>query len=137
MILGRGTSSKQLIYRPLAVGVAMMSRGPWRPCWCTICVHSKPVCGTMVICAIVGCGNRSKTDKEKSFFRVHNTRVCSDHFLDATNKLSCRRDVLYSNFDGYERVFTQSLCMCCDLCSKLCDCNKCAEKHNTFVFLKK
>ena len=24
----------------------------------------------------------------------------------ATNKLSCRRDVLYSNFDGYECVFT-------------------------------
>ena len=46
-------------------------------------------------------------------------------------------EMLYSNFDGYERVFTQSLCMCCDLCSKLCDCNKCAEKHNTFVFLKK
>ena len=55
----------------------------------------------------------------------------------ATNKLSCRRDVLYSNFDGYEHIFTQSLCMCCDLCSKLCDCNECAEKHNTFVFLKK
>ena len=43
----------------------------------------------------------------------------------------------YSNFDGYERVFTQSLCLCCDLCSKLCDCNKCTEKHNTFVFPKK
>ena len=54
----------------------------------------------------------------------------------ATNKLSCGRDVLYSNFDGYERVFTQSLCLCCDLCSKLCDCNKCAEKHNNLFSLK-
>ena len=36
-------------------------------------------------------------------------------------------------------MFSLSLyvAMCCDLCSKLCDCNKCAKKRNTFIFLKK
>ena len=34
------------------------------------------------------------------------------------NKSSCRRDVLFENFDSYTQTFNGPLCLCCDVCSK-------------------
>ena len=62
----------ELSYRPLAVGVAMTSRRPWRPCM--LVYNLRAFLASLRydgdFSAIVGCGNRSKTDKEKSFFRL-------------------------------------------------------------------
>lgn len=53
----------------------------------------------------------------------------------ASNKLNCRRDILFANFDNYERTFNQSLCLCCDVCKKSCECQHCSDVHDMFVFL--
>jgi len=51
-----------------------------------------------------------------------------------SNEMACRRDVLFGLFDHYERRFSGDLCMCCDLCAKMCECNKCEDNHKKFVF---
>ena len=38
----------------------------------------------------------------------------------------CRRQVLFSEFEGYE-AFSERLCLCCDICIKLCKCGSCAS----------
>ena len=54
----------------------------------------------------------------------------------ACNRSNCRRDTLFANFDRYVRVFSRSLCLCCDVCCKSCECLICSENHSSFVFLK-
>ena len=39
-----------------------------------------------------------------------------------SNSTKCRRDYLFSNFYKYSRTFSGCLCLCCDLCGKLCSC---------------
>ena len=54
----------------------------------------------------------------------------------ASNNSKCRRDILFSYFDEYQRTFGAPLCMCCDVCAKLCQCLSCSVNHKSFVILK-
>ena len=47
----------------------------------------------------------------------------------------CRRDILFANFDGYTRTFNGPLCLCCDICSKLCKCSRYSQNHTSFILL--
>ena len=43
------------------------------------------------------------------------------------NKTSCRRDMLYNDFDGYSQREVKSLCQCCDICAAICECGTCTS----------
>ena len=47
----------------------------------------------------------------------------------SANVKTCRRDTLLGYFDEYKRTFDGPLCMCCDVCSNLCQCLKCSESQ--------
>ena len=49
------------------------------------------------------------------------------------NSSTCRRQVLFSEFEGYE-AFVGRLCLCCDICKKLCKCGMCASFKLTCSF---
>ena len=51
-----------------------------------------------------------------------------------SNSTKCCRDYLFSNFDKYSRTFSGCLCLCCDLCRKLCSCLHCSDNYKSFVF---
>ena len=78
-----------------------------------------------------GAGHDNLPSLAKLIRKVMSGTIIESSMRICTYKLVVE-DVLFSNFDEYQRVFTQ-----CEICSKVCDCNKCAEKRNTFVFLKK
>ena len=46
------------------------------------------------------------------------------------NKTSCRRDILYHDFDDYSRKEIHTLCQCCDICVSICECSKCTTIHH-------
>lgn len=53
-----------------------------------------------------------------------------------SNSTSCRRDVLFCNFDNYSRSrFDLKLYLCCDVCSKSCNCGNCEVNIASFVFI--
>jgi len=62
----------------------------------------------------------------------------SQHHIDnnmkeyVTNATTCRRSMLFSNFDG-EISPAESPCMCCDICSKNCTCCLCETKYKSFA----
>lgn len=41
------------------------------------------------------------------------------------NESSCRRDVLFQNFDDYEHPLDLKNCLCCDVCAITCTCSNC------------
>ena len=53
----------------------------------------------------------------------------------SSNSQNCRRDTLFGYFDEYNRTFDAPLCMCCDVCFKLCQCSNCSFNHKSFVFI--
>ncbi len=40
------------------------------------------------------------------------------------NKLTCRRQLLFQDFIGFETVARTDLCTCCDVCASHCMCTK-------------
>ena len=62
----------------------------------------------------------------------------SRHHIDGnmkdyiTNSTTCRRSVLFGNFDGHVSA-AESPCMCCDVCSKNCMCHLCEIKYLSFA----
>jgi len=49
-----------------------------------------------------------------------------------TNATTCRRCMLFSNFEGHIST-AESPCMCCDICSQVCTCGLCEIKCHFFV----
>ena len=41
------------------------------------------------------------------------------------NETSCRRDILFQNFDEYEHPLNLKNCLCCDVCATMCTCSNC------------
>ena len=54
-----------------------------------------------------------------------------------SNTTHCRRDMLFQDADEYTHVDMGSKCLCCDVCTKSCDCGSCVQKHGicNFTFL--
>lgn len=44
------------------------------------------------------------------------------------NSDTCRRHALFSDFEGYE-AYKERLCLCCDICKKLCKCDECPSVY--------
>ena len=42
------------------------------------------------------------------------------------NNTMCRRDVLFSDFDGYSHSDMGKKCSCCDVCATVCNCANCS-----------
>ena len=42
------------------------------------------------------------------------------------NTTMCRRDVLFSDFDGYSHNDIGKKCSCCDICTSICTCANCS-----------
>ena len=42
-----------------------------------------------------------------------------------TNSSKCRREVLFSQMEGYHKVPRDRPCSCCDICKQSCNCNVC------------
>lgn len=74
---------------PFAVGVVMTSRKQQPPCWCT---GERVELKTMVLCAVIGCSNRSDTGKGKRFFRLPTVVT---HQGSQTEELSQKRQDLW------------------------------------------
>ncbi len=51
-----------------------------------------------------------------------------------SNQNTCRRDFLFSDMDNYSHE-DSGKCLCCDICTQMCDCGLCVDKHSSFVFL--
>ncbi len=51
------------------------------------------------------------------------------------NSIKYRRDVLFYDMDNYSHIDLGSLCLCCDICSKKCECGSCSTKQSEFVIL--
>ena len=49
------------------------------------------------------------------------------------NKMTCRRDMLFGNFDNYVRTYDGPLCLCCDICYSQCMCSNCEKNYTPFV----
>lgn len=49
------------------------------------------------------------------------------------NSEYCRRDLLFKDFDEYTGSFTETLCACCDVCSKNCGCGECQAKIPSYL----
>ena len=56
----------------------------------------------------------------RSYHKVDND---IKQYMENTNK--CRRDFLFRDMDDYIHEVTGSLCLCCDICAKLCLCGMC------------
>ncbi len=53
----------------------------------------------------------------------------------SNNDVACRRDTLFQEFDEYSRTYDGPLCLCCDVCQKLCTCSHCSDNHLSFTFI--
>ena len=53
------------------------------------------------------------------------------------NECTCRRNFLFRDIHGYNHSVLSITCLCCDLCSKNCDCGNCSDNHSSFVFIGK
>lgn len=53
-----------------------------------------------------------------------------------TNTSTCRRDILFKDFDNYKHMHNGTLCMCCDVCFKRCNCLECNSKQLFFFLLE-
>lgn len=61
-------------------------------------------------------------------------RYIEKAMVEYKNSTACRRDTMFSNFDGYKRTFEGPLCLCCDVCSLSCQCLECSSNHSSFLF---
>ena len=64
---------------------------------------------------------------------------CSENMISyARNDRKCRRDLLFRDFDMYDRSEENIGCLCCDVCLKSCECDQCETslKHH-YSFLPK
>ena len=43
------------------------------------------------------------------------------------NESTCRRDILFKNFEGYQHPTDLPDCLCCDVCSDSCQCSNCQQ----------
>ena len=58
---------------------------------------------------------------------------CSKAMLDyCSNARTCRRTVLFQDFEKTGSVSTSTGCDCCDICGKSCNCNSCKSKLQQF-----
>ncbi len=60
------------------------------------------------------------------------TQLEKDMKSYTTNIFNCRREMLFTNFEG-DILKATSLCMCCDICYDLCKCGLCKIKSKDFV----
>lgn len=51
-----------------------------------------------------------------------------------TNSSSCRRDSLFSAFEGFVSTVFPIPCTCCDVCAHNCHCLSCEKHESYFVF---
>ncbi len=51
------------------------------------------------------------------------------------NISECRRDKLFRNMESYEHIDMGSKCLCCDICSKFCECGRCESKTKLFIYV--
>ena len=50
------------------------------------------------------------------------------------NTTQCRRQLLFRDFDDANKITTPStMCACCDICAKQCDCGRCKESISEFA----
>ena len=49
------------------------------------------------------------------------------------NSTECRRTALFKNIDNYEQADSNSKCLCCDVCTRMCDCGMCSVRLRQFV----
>ena len=52
-----------------------------------------------------------------------------------SNTTNCRRDMLFQDMDEYTHVDMGHKCLCCDICTKSCDCGSCMQKHSRCKFI--
>lgn len=61
-----------------------------------------------------------------------------DRFIERTmntyinNTSTCRRDILFQNFDQYSQQTVSKLCTCCDICACSCVCGGCCATYQKF-----
>ena len=60
---------------------------------------------------------------------IHHAELAMKQYI--SNKDICRRQFLFSFFEGYT-YNAESLCVCCDVCASLCTCTECDQKHERF-----
>lgn len=51
------------------------------------------------------------------------------------NDKVCRRKVLFSDTDDYVHKQKEPKCLCCDICKRSCECQKCQDNLSSFVLL--
>ena len=54
----------------------------------------------------------------------------------AANTTDCRRDSLFQEVEDYKHVDLGFKCLCCDICSKTCECGQCDQRLRSFVKFK-
>jgi ATP-dependent DNA helicase RecQ len=62
---------------------------------------------------------------------------CSDSMINYFNKTTvCRRDILFAQFDNYNKSSANIGCNCCDIYLNKCTCSHCKDNlqvHYTFI----
>ena len=66
--------------------------------------------------------------KARSFHHVDD-----DIKENVANSTGCRRTALFKNIDNYEQADSNSKCLCCDVCTRMCDCGMCSVRLRQFV----
>ena len=68
------------------------------------------------------------------FITPRRWKVNHDMFEYDRNDSKCVRDELFTDVDSYCHEDMGTKCLCCDICSKLCDCGLCESKLSKFTF---
>ncbi len=55
--------------------------------------------------------------------------------MDKTMIEYMTNDVRFNDFDDYSHTYDGPLCLCCDICQKLCTCLHCSNNHLSFTFI--
>ncbi len=67
--------------------------------------------------------------------KKHGMPTCKGMRDYQQNANICRRDCLFHDIQNYENIHLGSLCLCCDICAKKCDCGFCSERCVPFTFI--
>ena len=75
------------------------------------------------------CGRDGYTANAVLFYSKAEERITSPLMVEyCQNNKSCRRDMLFHDFDDSDTLEKPcSLCMCCDICALKCKCENCAN----------